>query len=176
MSNSVSERRGLLCCAHNLHHHLQVNCVCLLVRTAVDFNFMVSSYFHQMLYSHHTLSNGHAGQVTSRACKSVTRSCTVCILCHTWPTEGELFFYGKPRRKRCMEHSSAAGNTTSTCTADAPNEPNDIDAVETLVQFSTSSTLAGATNATGYRQVYSQVLQSTSPVWGFAHNALNISL
>lgn len=50
-----------------------------------------------------------------------------------------------------------AGNDTSTCTGRAPDEPNDINLVETLVQFSTSPTLANAVNATGYRQTYSQV-------------------
>lgn len=51
-----------------------------------------------------------------------------------------------------------AGNSTSTCTGRAPKEPNDINAVETNVQFSTDPTLAGSTVAVGYRQTYSQVL------------------
>ncbi|KAL3152817.1 hypothetical protein ABBQ38_012398 [Trebouxia sp. C0009 RCD-2024] len=49
-----------------------------------------------------------------------------------------------------------ASNDTSTCTARAPKEPNDIDAVETMVQWSTDSALANAQTATGYRQTYTQ--------------------
>jgi len=51
----------------------------------------------------------------------------------------------------------AAANNTSTCTADAPATPNSITNVNTVVQWSTDPTLASASTATGYRQVYSQV-------------------
>ena len=51
----------------------------------------------------------------------------------------------------------AAANKTSTCTADAPATPNSITNVNTVVQWSTDPTLASASTAAGYRQVYSQV-------------------
>lgn len=50
-----------------------------------------------------------------------------------------------------------AGNSTSTCTALAPESPNDVDAVQTNVQWSTDADLSGVQTAVGYRQVYSQV-------------------
>lgn len=49
-----------------------------------------------------------------------------------------------------------SSNKTSTCTADAPATPNSITNVNTVVQWSTDPTLASASTATGYRQVYSQ--------------------
>lgn len=52
---------------------------------------------------------------------------------------------------------SGAGNSTSTCTALAPESPNDVDAVQTNVQWSTAADLSGSQVAVGYRQVYSQV-------------------
>lgn len=43
------------------------------------------------------------------------------------------------------------------CTGDAPKTPNDIDNVQTNVQYSTSPDLTGALTVVGYRQTYSQV-------------------
>lgn len=49
-----------------------------------------------------------------------------------------------------------ASNSTSMCTGDAPKTPNDIDNVQTNVQYSTSPDLTGALTVVGYRQTYSQ--------------------
>lgn len=49
-----------------------------------------------------------------------------------------------------------SSNDTSTCNGAAPNTPNNPNNVNTVVEWSTSPSLANSLTATGYRQVYSQ--------------------